>query len=235
MKIQCWKIRCNLWLYGWKNLKKKTRSKCLKVPQKVVPSKVACWRDSCFYFEGICSWDSFLKGLIFCRDTFGNFQTLWYKILKTMVESMHDDTIRKLKSRNEDYRTLKRILEECQSAELKTFKAFQAQKVTIEELREKCHDQQYPDQEEISKKISRRNGRYRCEDCGYQSPSVPAIKSHVESQHLDHTYRCKKCGIVTKTWKSYLRHMRLKHMIRKNWTNPFSSFVRKQWNLPHVQ
>ena len=133
-----------------------------------------------------------------------------------MVESMHNDTIKKLKSRNEDYRTLKRILEECQSAELKTFKAFQAQKVTIEELREKCHDQQYPDQEEISKKISRRNGRYRCEDCGYQSPSVPAIKSHVESQHLDHTYRCKKCGIVTKTWKSYLRHMRLKHMIRKN-------------------
>ena len=30
----------------------------------------------------------------------------------------------------------------CQSAELKTFEAFQAQKVTIEELREKCHDQQ---------------------------------------------------------------------------------------------
>ena len=149
-----------------------------------------------------------------------------------MVESMHDDTIRKLKSRNEDYRTLKRILEECQSAELKTFKAFQAQKVTIEELREKCHDQQSvnnlpnsssiekistvqdPDQKEISKKISRTNG-YRCDDCGYQSTNFSATWNHVESHHLDHTYRCKKCGTVTNTWSSYLRHVRLKHMIRK--------------------
>ena len=120
----------------------------------------------------------------------------------------------------------------CQSAELKTFEAFQAQKVTIEELREKCHDQQSvnnlpnsssiekistvqdPDQKEISKKISRTNG-YRCDDCGYQSTNFSATWNHVESHHLDHTYRCKKCGTVTNTWSSYLRHVRLKHMIRK--------------------
>ena len=50
-------------------------------------------------------------------DSYDDFQTLWFKVLKTMVVV-------------------------CQSAELKTFEAFQAQKVTIEELREKCHDQQ---------------------------------------------------------------------------------------------
>ena len=58
-----------------------------------------------------------------------------------MVESMHDDTIQKLESRKEENRNLKRILEQCQSAELKTFKAFKAQKVTLEELKKKkSHD-----------------------------------------------------------------------------------------------
>ena len=30
-------------------------------------------------------------------ESFDYFQTLWYKVLKSMVESMHDDTIKKIR------------------------------------------------------------------------------------------------------------------------------------------